>query len=156
MTQQDTAATVSSKKDTQVKGPIPCLTFNDRAEEAVNFYLSVFRNSRVLSVVRSDGKGPIPQGKLLHATFQLDGREFTAFDGGPNFSFTDGISLVVTCDTQEEIDEMWARLTEGGEEGPCGWLKDRFGVSWQVVPVALGEMMGDPASGNRGKSWMHC
>jgi predicted 3-demethylubiquinone-9 3-methyltransferase (glyoxalase superfamily) len=128
------------------------LTFSDRAEEAVNFYVSLFRNSKVLSLLRSDGKGPIPAGTLLHATFQLDGREFTAFDGGPSFSFTDGFSLVVTCETQQEIDEMWARLSEGGEEGPCGWLKDRFGVSWQVVPAALGQMLGDPTSGNSAKA----
>jgi predicted 3-demethylubiquinone-9 3-methyltransferase (glyoxalase superfamily) len=87
----------------------------------------------------------------MHASFQLDGREFTAFDGGPSFSLTQGISLAVTCDTQEELDKLWARLSDGGEEGPCGWLKDRFGVSWQIVPAALGEMMGDPAHGNTAK-----
>lgn len=151
MTQVGGRTEAVGNMDTQVQGIRPCLTFNDRAEEAVNFYVSLFRNSRVLSLVRSDGKGPIPDGKLLHATFELDGREFTAFDGGPSFSFTDGISLVVTCETQEELDEMWARLSEGGEAGPCGWLKDRFGVSWQVVPAVLGEMMGDPASGNSAK-----
>lgn len=152
MTQAATGRTAVRKKDMQVQGPTPCLTFSDRAEEAVNFYVTLFRNSRVVSMVRSDGKGPIPQGKLMHATFQLDGREFTAFDGGPSFAFTDGISLMVTCETQEEIDEMWAKLSEGGEEGPCGWLKDRFGVSWQVVPAALGQMLGDPASGNSAKA----
>jgi predicted 3-demethylubiquinone-9 3-methyltransferase (glyoxalase superfamily) len=127
------------------------LTFRDRAEEAINFYVSLFRNSRVLNVLRSDGSSPIPQGKLLHATFQLDGQEYTAFDGGPAFAFTEAFSLVVTCETQDQIDEMWARLSEGGAEGPCGWLKDRFGMSWQVVPAALGQMMGDPASGNPAK-----
>jgi predicted 3-demethylubiquinone-9 3-methyltransferase (glyoxalase superfamily) len=134
-----------------VQGIRPCLTFKDRAEDAVNLYVSVFRNSKVLALVRSDGKGPIPEGRLLQAVFELDGREFAAFDGGPTFSFSEGISLVVTCDTQEEVDEIWSRLSEGGEEGPCGWLKDRFGVSWQVVPAALGEMLGDPASGNSAK-----
>jgi predicted 3-demethylubiquinone-9 3-methyltransferase (glyoxalase superfamily) len=127
------------------------LTFRDRAEEAINFYVSLFRNSRVLNVLRSDGSSPVPQGKLLHATFQLDGQEYTAFDGGPAFAFTEAFSLVVTCETQDQIDEMWARLSEGGAEGPCGWLKDRFGMSWQVVPAALGQMMGDPASGNPAK-----
>jgi predicted 3-demethylubiquinone-9 3-methyltransferase (glyoxalase superfamily) len=127
------------------------LTFKDRAEEAINFYVSLFRNSRVLDVLHSDGNGPLPEGSVLHATFQLDGQEYTAFDGGPSFSFTEAFSFVATCETQEEIDEMWARLSEGGEEGPCGWLKDRFGVSWQVVPAALGEMMGDPKSGNPAK-----
>lgn len=126
----------------------PCLTFSDRAEEAINFYVSLFRNSRVLSIVRSDGSGPIPEGKLLHSSFELDGQEYTAFDGGPSFSFTEGFSLVATCDTQDELDQVWKRLSEGGEEGPCGWLKDRFGVSWQVIPAALGEMMQDAASGS--------
>lgn len=151
MTQVSTGTTAGSSNEMLVQGIRPCLTFNDRAEEAVNFYVSLFRDSRVLSVLRSDGMGPIPEGKLLHATFELDGREFTAFDGGPSFSFTEGISLVVTCEEQKELDEIWTRLSEGGEEGPCGWLKDRFGVSWQVVPAALGEMMGDPKSGNSAK-----
>jgi predicted 3-demethylubiquinone-9 3-methyltransferase (glyoxalase superfamily) len=124
------------------------LTFNDRAEEAVNLYVSVFRNSKVSSLVRSDGRGPVPEGKALNIAFELDGREYTAFDGGPTFSFSEGFSMMVTCDTQEEIDEIWGRLTEGGEAGPCGWLKDRFGVSWQVVPAALGPMLSDPKSGN--------
>jgi len=111
----------------------------------------VIRNSRIVNIMRSEG-GPIAKGKVLHATFELDGREFTAMDGGPSFSFTEGFSLVATCETQQELDEIWQRLSEdGGEEGPCGWLKDRFGVSWQVLPRALGEMMGDPRSGNPGK-----
>jgi predicted 3-demethylubiquinone-9 3-methyltransferase (glyoxalase superfamily) len=128
----------------------PCLTFVDRAEEAVKFYVSVFPNSRITNITRveQDG-GPIPKGKLLNATFELDGREFLAFDGGPSFSFTEGISLMVNCKTQEEVDRYWSMLTEkGGEEGPCGWLKDRFGISWQVVPEQLGQMLSDPASGN--------
>ena len=127
---------------------VPCLTFPERAEEAVNFYVSVFPNSRVVSVVRSEGHAPIPSGALLHATFELDGREFTAFDGGPTFSFSEGMSLVATCQTQEEIDRLWSKLSEGGEPGPCGWLKDRFGVSWQIVPAALGEMMSNPKGGD--------
>jgi predicted 3-demethylubiquinone-9 3-methyltransferase (glyoxalase superfamily) len=131
-----------------VSGPIPCLTFKEHAEDAINFYVSLFRNSRIVSLTRSDGNGPIPRGQLLHASFQLDGRDFTAFDGGPSFSFTEGFSLVLTCETQEEIDEMWSRLSAGGEPGPCGWLKDQFGMSWQVVPAALGEMMTNPAGGN--------
>ena len=126
----------------------PCLTFQDRAEEAVEFYVSLFPNSRVVSAVRSEGDGPIAKGKLLNATFELDGREFTAFDGGPSFTFTEGISLVATCRTQDEIDRLWANLSEGGEPGPCGWLKDRFGVSWQIVPAALGEMMSNPKGGD--------
>jgi len=129
----------------------PSLTFKDGAEDALKLYVSVIRNSKIVNIMRSEG-GPIAKGKVLHATFELDGREFTAMDGGPTFSFTEGFSLVATCETQQELDEIWRRLSEdGGEEGPCGWLKDRFGVSWQVLPRALGEMMGDPRSGNPGK-----
>jgi len=129
----------------------PSLTFKDGAEDALKLYVSVIRNSKIVNIMRSEG-GPIAEGKVLHATFELDGREFTAMDGGPSFSFTEGFSLVATCETQQELDEIWRRLSEdGGEEGPCGWLKDRFGVSWQVLPRALGEMMGDPRSGNPGK-----
>jgi predicted 3-demethylubiquinone-9 3-methyltransferase (glyoxalase superfamily) len=127
----------------------PCLTFSDRAEEAVKFYVSVFPNSKVLSLERSESDVPIPKGKLMNATFELDGREYVAFDGGPSFTFTEGMSLMVTCKTQEEIDRYWTRLTEGGgEEGPCGWLKDRFGVSWQIVPEVLGDLLSDSKSGN--------
>lgn len=151
MTQVGTQTTAVTGKQTPVQSVRPCLTFNDRAEEAINFYVSLFPNSKVLSMLRSDSKGPIAEGKLLHATFQLDGLEYTAFDGGPSFSFSEAFSFVVTCETQDQIDQMWARLSEGGEEGPCGWLKDRFGVSWQVVPAALGEMMTDPKSGNPAK-----
>ena len=128
----------------------PCLTFVDRAEEAVKLYVSVFPNSKITNITRveSDG-GPIPKGKLLNATFELDGREYLAFDGGPSFTFTEGISLMVMCKTQQEVDKYWTKLTEnGGEEGPCGWLKDRFGVSWQIVPEVLGQMLSDPKSGN--------
>jgi predicted 3-demethylubiquinone-9 3-methyltransferase (glyoxalase superfamily) len=135
----------------QVQSVRPSLTFKTGTEQAVKFYVSLFPNSKVLSLLKSDGKGPLPEGSVLHASFQLDGQEYTAFDGGPSFTFTEAFSLVATCETQEEIDEVWARLTEGGEEGPCGWLKDRFGVSWQVVPAALGQMMGDPKSGNPAK-----
>jgi predicted 3-demethylubiquinone-9 3-methyltransferase (glyoxalase superfamily) len=127
-----------------------CLAFKDHAEDAIKLYTSVIKNSKINSIMRGDGIG-VPKGKVLHASFELDGREFTAMDGGPSFSFSEGTSLVATVDTQGELDDAWKRLSEGGEEGPCGWLKDRFGVSWQVVPRALGEMMGDPKSGNSGK-----
>ncbi len=128
----------------------PCLTFVDRAEEAVKFYVSVFPNSKVLSMTRyEEDAGPIAKGKLLNATFLLDGREYLAFDGGPSFTFSEGMSLMVTSKTQEEIDRYWTRLTEdGGEEGPCGWLKDRFGVSWQIVPEVLGDLLSDSKHGN--------
>ncbi len=128
----------------------PCLTFKDRAEEAVKFYVSIFPNSKIteLSRVETDG-GPIPKGKLLSAVFELDGREFRAFDGGENFTFSQGISLDVTCKTQDEVDRYWNALTSGGgEEVACGWLVDRFGVSWQIIPEQLGRMLSDPESGN--------
>jgi predicted 3-demethylubiquinone-9 3-methyltransferase (glyoxalase superfamily) len=131
---------------------VPSLTFKEHAEDAMKLYVSVIKNSRIVNVVRSEGgQVPIPKGSLLQGTFELDGREFTAMDGGPSFSFSDGVSLVATVDTQAELDEVWKRLSEGGAPGPCGWLKDRFGVSWQVIPRKLGEMMTDAKSGNPGK-----
>jgi len=127
----------------------PCIVYVDRAEEAINFYISLFPNSRAISIQRSESDGPIAKGKVLGATFQLDGREYLAFDGGPQFKFSEGVSLMVTCETQEEIDRYWTKLTEnGGEEGPCGWLKDRFGLSWQIVPEVLGQMLSDNKSGD--------
>jgi len=124
------------------------LTFENRAEEAVKFYVSIFKNSRILNITRSDGKGPVPKGQLLGATFELDGHQFLALDGGPYFSFAPGISLFVSCETQDEIDDLWEKLSKGGEKQPCGWLKDRFGVSWQIVPSVLGDMLSDSESGN--------
>jgi len=127
----------------------PCLVFTDRAEEAIDFYVSLFEGARVIDKMVSDGTTPIPAGKLLHATFELGGQQYTAFDGGETFSFSEAFSLVATCDTQEEIDHVWAKLiADGGEPGPCGWCKDRFGLSWQVAPAELGRMLSDPASGN--------
>jgi predicted 3-demethylubiquinone-9 3-methyltransferase (glyoxalase superfamily) len=143
----NTSATARDEK-TSVRSITPCLVFNDRAEEAVNFYVSVFKNSRVVSIVRSETDGPIAKGKVLHAEFELNGREYTAFDGGPHFSFNHSFSIAVTCDTQAELDEVWAKLARAGKEGPCGWLTDKFGLSWQVVPTALGKMMSDSKSGN--------
>jgi len=126
----------------------PFLTFSDQAEEAVKRYVSIFKDSRIISMVRGEAGGPIVKGKVLNATFELDGARFMAMDGGPYFSFALGTSLFVSCDTQEEIDRLWQGLSEGGEKQPCGWLKDKFGVSWQIVPSVLGEMMSDPKSGN--------
>jgi len=120
------------------------LWFDQQAEEAMNFYVSLFKNSKVLSVSRYPQGGPMPVGTLMTATFQLDGQEFMALNGGPEFKFTEAISLFVTCETQAEVDHFWDHLSEGGEKSRCGWLKDRFGLSWQIVPTALGELMGDP------------
>ena len=122
----------------------PFLTFNDQAEEAVNLYVSIFKNSRILSVSRYGEGAPAPAGSVMSLTFLLDGREYMALNGGPQFTFTDGFSLFVDCETQEEVDELWEKLSKGGEKGQCGWLKDRFGLSWQIIPSALGQLLGDP------------
>ena len=119
------------------------LTFNDQAEEAVNLYTSLFRNSRVVSTSRYGEAGPGPKGSVMGASFQLEGQDFIALNGGPQFTFAQGISLFVSCQTQEEIDRLYEKLSEGGEKQPCGWVKDKFGVSWQIVPPVLGEMLGD-------------
>ena len=129
----------------------PFLTFDDQAEEAVTFYTSVFPNSRIVTTTRYGEAGPGAKGALMSATFELDGQQFMALNGGPSFTFSQGISLFVHSETQEEIDELWEKLSEGGGKGPCGWLTDKYGVSWQVVPRVLGEMLNDqdPEKANR-------
>lgn len=122
------------------------LTFNDQAEQAVALYTSVFGDSRIVS--RMAGPG----GAFFSATFELEGQQFIALNGGPSFSFAQGISLFVGCETQEEIDRLWSRLSEGGQEQPCGWLKDRFGVSWQIIPAVLGAMLGDADRARAGRA----
>jgi predicted 3-demethylubiquinone-9 3-methyltransferase (glyoxalase superfamily) len=121
----------------------PFLWFDHEAEEAMNFYVSIFKNSRILSVTRYGEGGPGPAGQVMTGTFELEGQEFMALNGGPDYKFTEAISFFVDCKTQEEVDDLWNKLTEGGEEGPCGWLKDKFGVSWQIIPTVLGELLGD-------------
>ncbi len=121
----------------------PFLWFDNNAEEAVNFYVSIFRNSKVLSVTRYGEAGPGPAGTVLTVEFQLEGQEFIALNGGPHFKFTEAISFSVDCKTQEEVDEFWEKLSEGGEKSRCGWLKDKYGLSWQVNPSVLGEMLQD-------------
>jgi predicted 3-demethylubiquinone-9 3-methyltransferase (glyoxalase superfamily) len=122
-----------------------CLWFDGQAEEAVKFYGSVFKGSKVLSVVRYGDAGPGPKGTVMAIAFRLEGREFLALNGGPQFKFTEAVSLVVQCETQREVDAYWRKLTaKGGQEGQCGWLKDRYGLSWQVVPSAIIEMLQDP------------
>lgn len=121
------------------------LTFNDQAEDAVKLYTSVFKDSRVLSETRYGDAGPGPKGSLMTANFEIGGQEFVALNGGPSFKFAEGISLCVSCEDQREVDHYWEKLTAGGgAPGPCGWLTDRFGVSWQIVPRVLGEMLSDP------------
>lgn len=129
----------------------PFLWFDGKAEEAMKFYTSIFKNSRVGTVTRYGKDGPGPNGSVMTATFQLDGQEFIALNGGSEFKFTEAISFVVNCETQGEIDEFWEKLSDGGAQIQCGWLKDKFGVSWQIVPTVLGKMMQDkdPEKTNR-------
>jgi predicted 3-demethylubiquinone-9 3-methyltransferase (glyoxalase superfamily) len=121
----------------------PFLWFDNNAEEAANFYVSIFKNSTVLSVSRYGDAGPGPKGTAMVAKFQIDGQEFVALNGGPRFKFTEAISFVINCDTQEEVEYFWDKLSEGGEKSRCGWVKDKFGLWWQVVPVVLGKLMSD-------------
>ena len=121
----------------------PFLWFDGQAEEAMNFYVSIFKNSKMGNVTRYREQGPGPKGTVMSATFQLEGQEFMALNGGPHFTFSPAISFFVNCETQEEVDELWAKLSKGGEKQRCGWLKDKFGVSWQIIPSALGEMLRD-------------
>jgi predicted 3-demethylubiquinone-9 3-methyltransferase (glyoxalase superfamily) len=126
---------------------MPCLWFDDQAEDAVNFYISIFPRSKIVGVTRYGKAGAQasgrPKGTVMTIIFQLEGQEFMALNGGPMFTFSPAISLMVNCDTQEEVDDLWEKLSEGGEPGPCGWLKDKYGVSWQIVPTVLREMLQD-------------
>jgi len=124
----------------------PFLWFDGKAEEAMNFYVAIFRNSKILSVTRYGEAGPGPKGTVMAVTFQLDGQEFFALNGGPQFTFSPAISFLVTRETQPEIDELWEKLSEGGEKGRCGWLKDKYGLSWQVIPSVLGKLLHDKDS----------
>lgn len=127
-----------------------CLWFNNQAEEAVNFYTSIFKNSKIGTTTRYDKASSEvsgqPEGSVMVITFELDGREFMALNGGPAFTFTEAISLVINCETQQEVDYYWEKLTDGGAESECGWLKDKYGVSWQVTPIRLNELLEDPDS----------
>jgi predicted 3-demethylubiquinone-9 3-methyltransferase (glyoxalase superfamily) len=119
----------------------PCLWFDTQAEEAAKFYTGIFKNSKIKSVTHYGDAGPMPAGTVMVVTFELDGVEFIALNGGPIFKFSEAVSLSVSCRTQAEVDHYWNALTRGGEEGPCGWLKDRYGLSWQVVPLEFSELM---------------
>lgn len=129
----------------------PFLWFDNQAEEAAQFYTSIFKNSKILTVSRYGAAGPGPKGSVMVVNFQLEGQQFTALNGGPRFKFTEAFSFVVNCENQQEIDHYWTKLTSnGGQESQCGWLKDKFGFSWQIVPTALGTLMsGDPQKANR-------
>jgi predicted 3-demethylubiquinone-9 3-methyltransferase (glyoxalase superfamily) len=121
----------------------PFLWFDDKAEQAANFYVSIFKNSKVLSVHRYGEEGPGPKGTVMSVTFQLDGQEFYALNGGPHYTFTPAVSFFVSCETQQEVDELWEKLSQGGAKNRCGWLTDKFGLSWQVVPTILGKLLQD-------------
>ena len=122
----------------------PCLWFDSDGEEAATFYTGIFENSRIVHVSRYGFAGPRPEGMVMTVNFELDGQEFVALNGGPEFTFDEAISFQVNCESQEEVDRFWSKLSAGGEEGPCGWLKDKFGVSWQIVPTLLDELIRDP------------
>jgi predicted 3-demethylubiquinone-9 3-methyltransferase (glyoxalase superfamily) len=147
-----TTASRNATKGIRVQKITPFLWFTDQAEEAVSFYISTFADSRMIGLTRDEVGVGGPKGRVLTANFELAGQEFIALNGGPEFKFTEAISFLVTCETQEEVDALWTRLTsDGGEESQCGWLKDKFGLSWQIVPRALGEMLQDkdPAKAKR-------
>src|SRR5258708_18594403 len=120
------------------------LWFDNNAEEAMNFYTSLFKNSKIVNITRNGEGRPGPKGSVLTATFQLEGQQFMALNGGPLFRFTEAISLFVSCETQQEVDTLWEKLSEGGAKSQCGWLKDKYGLSWQIIPTALGKLMNDP------------
>jgi predicted 3-demethylubiquinone-9 3-methyltransferase (glyoxalase superfamily) len=121
----------------------PFLWFESQAEEAANLYTSIFKNSKVRGLTRYGDSGPGPKGSVMTVDFELDGQEFIALNGGPHFKFTEAVSFVVNCDTQQEVDEFWEKLSAGGEQIQCGWLKDKYGLSWQIVPTVLGQLMQD-------------
>jgi predicted 3-demethylubiquinone-9 3-methyltransferase (glyoxalase superfamily) len=122
----------------------PFLWFDNQAEEAANFYVSIFKNSKIKTSARYGEAGPGPKGSVMTIVFELDGKEFIGLNGGPHFKFTEAVSFVVDCKTQQEVDEYWEKLSAGGQESQCGWLKDKYGLSWQIVPAILGELMSDP------------
>ena len=129
----------------------PFLWFDDKAEEAANFYVSIFKNSKIGKVVRYGEGAPAPKGTVMTVTFELDGQEFYALNGGPHFKFTEAVSFFVNCETQQEVDELWEKLSAGGKKDRCGWLKDKYGLSWQIVPSILGKLMhgSDPEKSKR-------
>jgi predicted 3-demethylubiquinone-9 3-methyltransferase (glyoxalase superfamily) len=127
-----------------MNGLRPCLWFDTEGEEAATFYTSLFPNSRIVDVSYYGEAGPRPAGTVMTVDFELDGQKFLALNGGPEFTFSEAISFQIGCDSQEEVDRYWSALSDGGEEGPCGWVKDRFGLSWQVVPRRLSELLSDP------------
>jgi predicted 3-demethylubiquinone-9 3-methyltransferase (glyoxalase superfamily) len=141
----------TSEVGSQMQKIVPFLWFDGKAEEAMNFYVSIFKNSKIGEVTRYGKAGPGQEGTVISATFQLEGQEFYALNGGPQFTFTPAISLFVNCETQQEVDELWKKLSEGGEIQQCGWLRDKYGLSWQIIPTILGKLLRDkdPAKAQR-------
>jgi predicted 3-demethylubiquinone-9 3-methyltransferase (glyoxalase superfamily) len=144
--QQDKAAQADGHygEDETMREITPCLWFDTEGEEAAKFYTSVFPNSRILDVARYGSAGPRPEGTVMTVSFELDGQKFVGLNGGPEFTFSEDVSFQVNCQDQDEVDAFWSKLSEGGEEGPCGWLKDQYGLSWQIVPTVLPELLADP------------
>jgi predicted 3-demethylubiquinone-9 3-methyltransferase (glyoxalase superfamily) len=134
----------ATRKDDGMQKITPFLWFDTEAEDAARFYTSVFPNSKIGEIARYGSAGPRPEGTVMTVSFELDGQKFVALNGGPDFTFTEAVSFLVNCDGQDEVDSYWSALSEGGEEGPCGWLKDKFGLSWQIVPSRLPELLADP------------
>lgn len=130
----------------------PFLWFDGRAEEAMNFYASIFKNTKIGNVSRYGEGGPAPAGSVMTASFELEGLEFTALNGGPHFKFSEAISFHISCDSQDEVDHYWTKLSEGGQTQQCGWLKDKFGISWQVIPTALPRLLGNPDRAKAGRA----
>jgi predicted 3-demethylubiquinone-9 3-methyltransferase (glyoxalase superfamily) len=144
LTDNDQPSRKRQREDEAMPKITPCLWFDTQGEQAANFYTTVFENSRILDITRYGAAGPGPEGAVMTVTFELDGQEFVALNGGPQFTFDEAVSFQVSCETQDEVDYFWSKLSEGGEEGPCGWLKDKYGLSWQIVPTALIELISDP------------
>jgi len=142
--QASTQDLITTRKDATMQKITPCLWFDTEGEDAATLYTSVFPNSKIGKITRYGSAGPRPEGTVMTVEFELDGQSFVALNGGPQFTFTEAISFQVSCDSQEEVDSYWNKLAEGGEEGPCGWLKDRFGLSWQIIPKRLPELLNDP------------
>ena len=137
-------SSANNREDDSMQNITPCLWFDTDGEDAANFYTSIFPNSKIQHIARYGSSGPRPEGTVMTVSFELDGQEFLALNGGPQFEFSEAISFQVSCKDQDEVDKYWNELSEGGEEGPCGWLKDKFGLSWQIVPTALPELLSNP------------
>ena len=132
-----------------MRKPVPCLWFDEQAEAAAKFYISIFGNSKILQTTHYGEAGPLPKGTVMTVRFRINGQEFVGLNGGPQFKFSEAVSFIVHCDTQKQLDRLWTRLSDGGAEVQCGWVKDRFGLSWQIVPTVLAKLVRDKDPGKR-------